>query len=241
MKTIVFLVTLLILNVATGLAEKYQAYAVEGGGSVSGRVTYAGKPTKSKKIIPTADKTVCGAHDPIYPEELVVDSASKGVKNVVVYISNITRGLSTRSMPDPFIDQKGCVFRPHVLMVPIERTVKVLNSDGVIHNIHTQSTKNPTVNLAQPGTLKEVSLNPFKFPEIIKVNCDVHGWMSAWMWVTEHPYVTVTKADGSYQISDIPPGKYRLEFWHEKLGKLTQEVTVKKESDVRVDMVYPAK
>jgi len=240
MKIVGLLVTLLTFCFLQASGEKYQAYTVEGGGTISGRVTFAGKPTKPKKIIPTADKTVCGAHDAIYSEELVVDT-SKAVKNVVVAITNITRGLSTRSMPPTILDQKGCVFRPHVLVVPIGQAVTVRNNDGIIHNVHTQSIKNPPVNLAQPGSVKEISLNPFKIPELVKVSCDVHGWMSAWLWVTEHPYVAVTSQDGTFQISDIPPGKYKLEFWHETLGKLSQEVEVKGDKDTKVNVVFPAK
>ncbi len=241
MKISRLLVLLLVFWVLEGAGEKYQSYTVEGGGTISGRVIFSGKPSKRKEIVFTQDKAVCGAHGNIYSEELVVDSSSKGVKNVVVSITDISRGMSTSSMPVPVLDQKGCVFRPHILIVPVGQTIKISNSDGILHNIHTQSVKNPPVNLAQPGGVKEIALNPFKVPELVKVNCNVHGWMEAWLWVTEHPYVAITKDDGSYEISDIPPGKYRLEFWHEALGKLSQEVTVLREKDTRLDMVYPAK
>mgnify|MGYP001608230895 CR=1 FL=1 len=240
MKLKLFLGAVSVLLVVYPGEAKYESYSVEGGGSISGKVTFAGKIAKQKKIIPTSDKTVCGAHQAIYSEELVLDS-SKGVKNVVVLITNITRGLSTRSLPQAVLDQKGCVFRPHVLVVPIGQAVTVRNSDGIIHNLHTQSIKNPPVNLAQPGSAKEISLNPFKIPELVKVNCDIHGWMSAWLWVTEHPYAAVTKEDGSFQISDIPPGKYKLEFWQETLGKLSQEVEVKGDQETKINLVYPAK
>jgi len=234
------LVTLLVLVSTNHGLAKYESYAVEGGGSLTGKVTYAGKISKPKKIIPTADKAVCGAHQAIYPEDLVVDS-SQGMKNVVVTISNITRGRSTRSMPQSVLDQKGCVFRPHVLIAPIGQPLTLRNSDGVIHNIHTQSVKNPAVNLAQPGSVKEISLSPFKVPELVKVNCDVHGWMSSYIWVTEHPYTVVTKEDGSYEIPDIPKGKYQIEFWHETLGKITREVQVGADEVTKLDVVYQAK
>lgn len=240
MKLKIFLGLISALLVVQQTYATYQSYPVEGGGSISGKVTYAGKVVKPKKIIPTSDKTVCGAHETVYSEELIVDT-SKAVKNVVVTITNITRGLSTRSMLPAVLDQKGCVFRPHVLVVPTGQAVTVRNDDGIIHNVHTQSIKNPPVNLAQPGSVKEISLSPFKVPELVKVSCDVHGWMSAWLWVTEHPYVAVTSSDGSFQISDIPPGKYKLEFWHETLGKLSQEVEVKGDKDTKANLVFPAK
>lgn len=240
MKKVYLLITVLGFWVTDALAQKYQSYTVEEGGSITGKVTFAGKPVTPKKITPTADKAVCGAHGSIYSEELVVDSSGR-VKNAVVSLTNITRGMSTRSMPAPVLDQMGCTFRPHVLIVAVGQTVTVRNSDGIIHNIHTQSVKNPPVNLAQPGSVKEISLNQFKMPEVVKVSCDVHGWMSGWVWVTEHPYVAVTKEDGTYKISDIPPGKYKIEFWHETLGKLSQEVTINKEKETKLDMIYPVK
>lgn len=225
--------------VSAGIA-KYTSVSVPDGGTLSGKVNYSGKAAPLKKITPTSDKTVCGAHGPILSEELLVDSL-RGIKNVVVTLTNITMGRPMLPTGQAVLDQQGCTFRPHVMVVPVGQKVKVVNSDGIIHNIHTYSKLNPPVNFAQPGSVKQIDLNPFVSPELIKVTCDVHGWMSAYIWVSEHPYSVVTGQDGSYEIPDIPKGKYRVEFWHETLGKIMQEVIIEKEKATKLDVTYPAK
>jgi hypothetical protein len=83
-------------------------------------------------------------------------------------------------------------------------------------------------------------LGQFAVPELVKVNCDAHGWMSAWLWVTNHPYAVVTGSNGTFKIADIPAGKYRLEVWHEKLGKLSSEVTVSAGKETKLTLTFPA-
>src|SRR5437773_1532153 len=98
-------------------------------------------------------------------------------------------------------------------------TVNILNSDGILHNVHTTSTANPSFNQAQPKFKKtiEAKIEKPEFP--IKVQCDAHGWMHAW-WVSEdHPYYAVTDAKGAFKISDVPPRDYEPEFWHATRGR----------------------
>jgi len=219
---------------------KYLSVSVTDGGSVFGKVTYAGKAALPKKITPTTDKSICGVHGPILSEDLVVDSLG-GVKNVVVTLTNITSGKPMFPIGYAILDQEGCVYRPHVLVVPVGQKLKISNKDGIIHNIHSHSALNPPFNFAQPGTVKEIDLNPFTSPELIKVTCDVHNWMSGYIWVTEHPYTVVAGEDGSYEITEIPAGKYKIEFWHETLGKLSQEIKIENGKATKLDIVYPAK
>ncbi len=222
------------------VSAKYQSISVMEGGTISGKVTYSGKVEAPKKITPTVDKAVCGTHGSILSEDLIVDKPG-GMKNVVVTLTNITAGKPMLPSGDAFLVQEGCRYAPHVLVVPVGQKLKILNSDGIIHNVHSHSLKNPPINLAQPGSVKEMEVKPFAIPELIKLTCDVHGWMSAYIWVTEHPYAVVTKEDGSYEIPDIPEGKYQIKFWHETLGELTREVEVAKEKTTELNVVYPAK
>ena len=67
----------------------------------------------------------------------------------------------------------------------------------------------------------------FEKPEIIRVQCDVHGWMSAWIVVGEHPHYAVSDESGAFKLDNVPSGKHKVEVWHESLGKVTQEVEVK--------------
>jgi hypothetical protein len=231
-------VALVLLTPSLGSA--YDQVPVVNGGAVVGRVRYAGRPPAPKKITPTVNKVVCGRHGPIVSGELVV-SPDSGLQHAVIYVVDVTVGKPLISMPTRSLDQNGCTFQPHVLVIPVGRPLKVLNSDGILHNIHTYSAKNPPINSAQPGSMPEVSLGPFTIPEVIKVRCDVHGWMSCWVWVASQPYVTVSGPGGAYKIPDLLPGKYRVEAWHETLGNISSAVTIAAGKESRLDFIFPAR
>ena len=122
------------------------------------------------------------------------------------------------------IDQHGCKFVPHVIaMNPGDLELK--NSDDILHNIHTYSTANPSINKAQPK-FKKVMTEKLEKPEYVKLTCDVHSWMLVWVAVTPGP-AAVTDANGVAKIENVPPGKQTVEVWHETLGKQTKDVEVK--------------
>ncbi len=183
------------------------------GGTVSGTVKYDGTAPTPKKVEVTKDKEVCG---------LIVGSGG-GIANAVVII----KGAKGDAKPsDVKFDQKGCDYVPHVLAFPAGSTVDIVNSDGILHNIHTYSTKNPSFNMAQPKFKKEIK-NKVDKPEVIKVTCDAHGWMHGWWVATDTPYFAVTDDKGNYSIAGVPPGSYQVEVWQEKLGTMDQKADVK--------------
>ncbi len=216
----------------------YEGGAVSGGGSISGIVKLQGAAPAAKTVEITKDKEVCGAHGDMKAEDLVV-GANNGVANAVVSIGTIAKGKPIEPAT-PTLDQKGCKYIPHVLTFPAGSTVKILNSDGILHNIHTYSTKNPSVNLAQPKFKKEMQ-QKFEQPETIKVTCDAHGWMSGYFISQDHPYYAVTDANGSFKLTDVPAGDYELKVWHEKLGEKTTKVTVAAGADAKSDFELAAK
>jgi hypothetical protein len=126
------------------------------------------------------------------------------------------------------------------MLLPANKTLQILNSDGIMHNIHSFSTKNTPVNLPQPKFKKKLE-KAFATAENISVKCDVHGWMSAWIMVVDHPYHAVTDANGKFTITEVPPGTYTVEFWQEALGKQTAQVTVAVGAAATLDFKYPAK
>jgi hypothetical protein len=120
-----------------------------------------------------------------------------------------------------------CHFEPHVRVVAAGGKVVFLNSDGVSHNIHTYANKNDSFNkTVAPGSKEECTLAK---GDKVQVKCDIHDWMSAWVYVAETPHFAVTKEDGSFEIGGLKPGKYKVEVWHEKLGKAKGEATVKED------------
>ena len=191
------------------------------GGTVAGVVKYAADPPAAKEVPPTKDKEVCGKA-PIYDESFVVDKATKGIRWAVVSVQGAKGKWDGK---EAVFDQKGCAFRPHVLVTGPGK-ITVLNSDGILHNFHSYGQKNPALNRAQPGFRKKMDVE-FKQAEIVKVTCDAHPWMAGWIVVSEHPFVTVTDEKGSFKIENVPPGAYSLEVWQETLGTTTQQVTVK--------------
>ena len=195
-------------------------------GSIIGTITFEGKAPKMKPLKVDADP-ICVANNEIAPKKewLILDE-NKGVKNVLVFV---TEGLNIDYSPpeEPVvIDQKGCIYSPHVLGIMAGQQLDILNNDGTLHNIHALPKVNKEFNKAQPRSKKKLSVK-FEKPEApFKVKCDVHPWMGAYIGVFDHPCFAVSGDDGTYIISDLKPGEYVIEAWHEKLGSQTANVTV---------------
>ena len=111
--------------------------------------------------------------------------------------------------------------------------MEILNPDGVLHNVHSYSKVNSAFNKAQPRFKKKLKVKIDK-AEAISIKCDVHGWMSGWLFSAANPYFSVTDDKGSFKLTDVPPGTYTLEIWHETLGKTSKKVTVKAKKEVKV-------
>ncbi len=193
------------------------------GATISGKVTFGGVPPPPEKIKITKNTNKCGTEQ--VSEALIVDK-DNGIQNVVVSIGNAPPGKVDIPPGGVVLDQRGCRFRPHVLLLPAGAKLVVKNSDGVLHNLHTFSKANPRTNKAMPGFKKTMTIRTLKKPETIKVQCDVHSWMRARIVVTDSPYTVLTDAAGHFQLSGVPAGTYTLKFWHETLGEKRQKVTV---------------
>ncbi|MFQ5539142.1 MAG: carboxypeptidase regulatory-like domain-containing protein [Candidatus Binatia bacterium] len=221
----------LILPLAAPLA--YDGGAVSNGGIISGVVKFKGEAPTPKKLKITKDKKVC-AKSSKTDSSLIVSGGK--VVNAVVSITDIKKGKKMEPLKVT-LDQNGCEYAPHVLAFPAGSTVTILNPDRILHNIHSYSKKNKPFNRAQPKFKKRLKVK-FSKPEVISVKCDVHGWMSAWFFVAGNPYYSVTDGKGSFKLTDVPPGTYTVEVWHETLGKQSQKVTVKpkEEADVTFEL-----
>jgi plastocyanin len=192
--------------------------AAQGGGTIEADVKYNGAPQVDKLKV-NKDVEKCGQEATI---EKVVVGSNKGLANAVVSVAG-AKGQTTAKKAT--IDQRGCKFVPHVVaMTPGE--IEIKNSDDILHNIHTYSTANPSINKAQPK-FKKTMVEKFEKPEIIKVTCDVHSWMLGWVAVMPHPFFGVTDQNGGTKIENVPAGKHTVEVWHETLGKQTKDVEVK--------------
>jgi plastocyanin len=230
-RIVVFSAALSVAAVYPFVGDKISpnASAASSGGTISGRVVFVGDAPAPKKIKVTKDNEKCGAE--VAAEDLVLGS-DKGVQYAVVSVAGL-KGAPPKPANPPAIDQRGCVFRPHVTIVGVGAPLDVLNSDGILHNFHTHGSKNSPINRAQPAFRKKMT-ETFNQPEIMKVSCDAHSWMSAWIVVTDHPYVDATDKNGAFKISDVPPGNHTVEVWHETLGKIAKSVTVKAGEETKI-------
>lgn len=210
----------------------YEAITVSDGGTIVGEVKYAGDPPAPEKIDVTKDANICGA-DPKVSPTLVV-GANKGIKDVVASLPSIQKGKALgKPEKPPVLDQKSCEYHPYAQIIPVNTTVEITNSDDVLHNIKTRGGSKTSFNIAQPKFKRKLTVE-FKNPEIVQVECNVHGWMNAIIVVEDNPYDALTDANGSFKITDVPPGKYTVKVWHSKLGEQTKEVTVGPKEEVKV-------
>lgn len=188
-------------------------------GTIRGVVRING-PVPARKSYSTDDDPDCAAMHgkKIVSDELVVDPYGN-MQWAFVYIkSGLTGAVPPAPRTPVLLDQVSCVFTPHVSGVRVGQPLVVLNSDSLLHTVHALPFGNKEFNLNMPKGSREIT-RTFGQPEVmIKIVCDLHPWMSAWIGVLDHPYFGVTNAVGSYVIRDVPPGNYEVEAWHEKCG-----------------------
>jgi plastocyanin len=196
--------------------------------TVTGTVTFAGKVPPLKPLAMDADPVCAKKHSAPVPNEMLALGSGNTMGNILVWVSKGLPAGKTFPVPkEPVtLDQNGCVYKPHVMGIMVGQTYKILNSDGVLHNIHTLPKVNPAFNKGMPPTLKEATTVFAKPEDVFHIKCDVHPWMSAYMAVFTHPFFSATSTDGKFTISGLDPGTYEITAWHEKLGTQTASVTV---------------
>jgi plastocyanin len=163
---------------------------------------------------------------------------AKGVKNsadAVVYVDKIPSKTFPAPKEHATMDQRGLKFIPHVLPVLVGTTVDFLNSDDVLHNVFSPDKCAEKFNL---GSWQKGHKKPYTFKEpgcVATLLCNVHPEMEGYVLAVETPYFAVSEKDGSYTIKDVPPGKYTLKIWHEKLKGQDVSVEVPEKGNATVD------
>lgn len=195
--------------------------------TISGTISFTGTAPAATSIDMSEEPACAEKHATTPMIQSVRANDAGGLADVFVHVKE---GLGDMTFPTPatavVLDQDGCIYSPHVIGVMAGQDLAIRNSDPVLHNINTQPTANRGFNISQPRAGME-SNRTFNTAEVmIPVKCDVHGWMGAYIGVTDHPYHAVSAADGSFTISGLPPGDYVIEAWHATLGVSTQSVTV---------------
>ena len=195
-------------------------------GSLAGVVSFSNGDDPDVVIKMDADPVCAGLHDgPVESETRLSDGGSLG--NVFVYLKSGLEGSSFNAPAEPAtLNQKGCVYTPRVSGMMVGQTLKVVNTDPTLHNVHAVPSENPEFNQAQPFQGMELE-RVFEHAEVmIPFKCDVHPWMQSYLAVLDHPFFGVSGSDGSFSIEGIPAGTYTVEAWHELLGTQNSEVTI---------------
>lgn len=211
------------------------ASTIRGHGVMRGQVIVDGPPPVMSEI---RNQPCCDGAPKTLKEETVVTSASSGLANTFVYIEGLPR-VNGQSLPSPQLDQVGCRYTPHVVGVCVGQPLRIRTSDATMHNVHFSSDRNESRNfgMTSPGDEKTVT---FREPEFIRVKCDVHPWMTAYVGVFANPCFTVTDGDGRFELANLPAGKYKLVTWHERYGRFEQNIEVNEAAPMTIDLKYSA-
>ena len=210
------------------------------GAAVKGIVKFQGSVPKPSHIDMSADPKCAQIHPAGATTEDIVADGNGGLENVVVYLSD---GQGDRKFETPqeaaVIEQKGCMYKPHVVALRANQELKIVNADPTTHNIHPAPNNNREFNQTQPPGLPLSAT--FAREEIaIPVKCNIHPWMRSYIAVFKHPYFAVTVKDGSFEIGNLSPGTYTITAWHEKLGMTFQKITIGESETKTIEFVFKA-
>ena len=194
-------------------------HGVQATGTITGLVSVDNVPDKVMVKV-TTDQAVCG--DEVEDQAQLVDP-SGGVANAVIIVSDLAW---TTQPPAPVIENKECYFVPRVQVATTRSQVEIQSADETLHSTHAYDDRQRTMfNVAIPFPGLNIK-RPLRRPGIVRIECDSHGWMRGWMYVT-NDIAGVTGSDGRFELTDIPPGTYELQVWHERYTGSPRLVTVK--------------
>jgi plastocyanin len=212
--------------------------AAQGGtGTIVGHVRYMG-PTPVLPVIrmgadPRCNKLYVGKR-PTAPTFVV--GADGAFANVLV---NLDGSFPNTPLPTApvVLNQKDCMYAPRVLGARIGQTLQVTNEDPTDHNVHSLSKAGNDFNRTQlvNGKPFDVAL---KATELLRITCDNHTWMTAYVGIMDNPYYAVSGTDGAFTIANVPAGKQSVKAWHEVMGMQTQMIDVQAGKTTTVDFTF---
>jgi hypothetical protein len=193
----------------------YQVVSVTNGGTISGSVKWSGPRPHLARYPINKDPQICDPDSEKTRDlERLIIGPDGGVANTVVYLKEISSGKDfDLPVPRRFLDQRHCRYEPHILLVPAKGTLTMKSSDATLHTIHMEGAASYNLTFPFPN---QVISRAMGSPGLVNLKCNGgHLWMNAEMFVVPHPYYVVTDTDGSFQLTNVPPGQYVLVAWHE--------------------------
>jgi hypothetical protein len=210
-------------------------------GSITGTIKLDGTAPTPGKISMAAEAYCAQQHPTPVPAEDVVVGPGGVLANAVVYISDdMSKYAVTISSTPATIDQKGCMYHPHVVAMVAGQQLQITNSDATTHNIHPLPKDNAEWNVSQPPGSAPMMKTWGRPEDAIAVKCNVHPWMKSYMFAFKNNFFAVTGADGKYSIANVPPGTYTVTVWQEKYGNKTTSVTVPAKGTATGDVSFSA-
>jgi hypothetical protein len=205
------LAALVATAVLVAPALAYEIVTVADGGVLAGVVKFTGAPPKLEPLSVNKNRDVCGDRK---ESEALVLGAERGVRGTVILLEGVARGKKPGA--DVVLDNHRCLFISHVSAVMAGERARVKNSDAILHNTHGFLGKPTVFNLALPNRDQMIDITRrLTRPGVVRVVCDAHPHMSAWMIIHDSPYYAVTDERGAFRIDGIPPGSYKVTMWHE--------------------------
>ncbi len=218
----------------------YQETSVTGGGMIKGTVTFKGSPPAPSEVLISKDNAHCGDGH-VIPDPVSL-AANGQVARAIVAIKDIPSGKAwPKEMGQAEIIQEKCKFLPYIQVAKKGVELNIINKDPLLHNIHAYEligrARRNMFNIAQPaaGQIDTHTLKTRR-SNLVEVDCDAHNWMSAWIYLSDHPYVVITDDRGQFTMDGIPPGQFKVVTWHPVLGKNEQEVTVAAKQSLTLDI-----
>jgi hypothetical protein len=217
MKYLLRLLALLVIVLAPKLSAgqvDYQVVSVQDGGTIKGTVKWQGALPHLVASEINKDPQIC---DPLGQKhrdlERLLVAPNGGVANTVVFLRNITRG-KAMDLPAPrrFLNQKNCRYEPHILLVPLQATLTVRDSDPLLHTVQMSGSADYNLPFVLAG---QEATRPMTREGKVSLRCNVHVWMNGEMMVARHPYYAVTDEYGNFELTQVPPGDYEIVAWHE--------------------------
>lgn len=201
--------------------------------SLSGRVRFLGEPPERPLVMMGRDPACDRAHPAGIPAETPIVSPDGGLGDAIVYVvGKLPRKFHSPVPQDPVvIDQRGCRFLPHVVGVRVGQELEVRSSDEAVHQVEARTELNTEFRESM-ATSGLAIRKTFALPEVaVRLKCDLHPWMSAWVGVFDHPFFAVSGADGTFRIDGLPEGDFAVHAWHETLGTTSAAIEVDDEDD----------
>ncbi|MBI4866680.1 MAG: carboxypeptidase regulatory-like domain-containing protein [Candidatus Wallbacteria bacterium] len=205
--------------------------------TITGEVSLKGTPPSPKKMKMSGSECTAHHKEPPMDESVIVKDGK--LQNVFVHVkSGLEKHVFAVPETPKVIDQKGCIFAPHVIGVQVHQPLELRNSDSTLHNFHSLPRNSTGWNIGFPMSGVKELRSVEKAEVMIEFKCDIHGWMKGFIGAVDHPFFAVTGPDGKYELKGLPPGDYEVEAWHETFGTSSQKVKLAAKQTHQLPFVF---